>query len=141
MRTRTAFLAPLLVLALAAAGCGSSNDKSSSNTSSTKSTSSQPKSASGGASAGGGKVTAVSLKNIQFNPKSITVAAGGTVKWTNDDSVSHDVTKTGGPGPKFSSGTGNLANGATYKHVFAKAGTYQIVCTVHPGMTQTVTVK
>ena len=125
----------VLALALVAAGCGSSNS-SSSNTTKTKTKAAapaKPKST--------GKTVAVSMKNIQFNPKAVSVAKGTTVKWTNDDSVNHDVTKKAGPGPNFSSGSGNLAKGATYKQTLNTAGTIAYVCTVHPGMAGVIHVK
>lgn len=87
------------------------------------------------------RTAAVSMKEIQFQPATVTVAKGGTVTWTNDDSVPHDVTKQGGPGKEFRSGTGNLQQGDTYKQTFTQAGTVDYVCTVHPGMAGKVVVK
>ena len=82
------------------------------------------------------------MKNIQFSPKTVTISKGGSVKWTNDDSVGHDVTQKGGPGPSFRSGSaGGLSQGASFKHTFTTAGTFKYVCTVHPGMEGTVVVK
>ena len=81
------------------------------------------------------------MKNIAFNPKTVTVSKGGTVVWTNDDSVNHDVTKSSGPGPNFASGTGNMSSGSTYKQTFNTPGTIQYRCTIHPGMTGTIVVK
>jgi plastocyanin len=132
-----ALICSVLALTLVAAGCGSDNSKSS-DSGGGGSTKTQTKPASGG---GGGKPAAVSLKNIQFSPKALSVAKGTTVTWTNDDSVNHDVTKTGGPGPKFSSGSGNMAQGDTYKQKLTTPGTIKYVCTVHPGMAGTITVK
>jgi plastocyanin len=63
------------------------------------------------------------------------------VEWTNDDSVNHDVTKQTGPGPQFSSGSGDLGSGATYRVTFKAPGTVKYQCTVHPGMTGTIVVK
>jgi plastocyanin len=126
-----------LALGLVAAGCGSSDSGGGSSSSSSSSKQKAPPS--GG---GGGKTASVSLKNIAFNPTSVTVAKGGTVKWTNDDSVGHDVTKKSGPGPKFSSGpAGGMQNGDTFQQKFTTAGTIHYVCTVHPNMKATVTVK
>ena len=31
------------------------------------------------------------MKDIKFDPGTVTIKAGGTVTWTNDDSVGHDV--------------------------------------------------
>ena len=94
-----------------------------------------------GGSGAGGETAAVRMKNIEFNPKNISVTKGTRVAWTNDDSAPHDVTKTEGPGPKFSSGTGNLKRGDVYEQTFNTAGKITYVCKVHPGMEGTVTVK
>jgi plastocyanin len=97
----------------------------------------------GGGGGGGGGGTKVVMKNIQFHPAEISVSAGDTVTWTNDESVSHDVDKESGPGPQFSSGPeGGMNVGDTFKHTFDKPGTYKYICRVHaPGMAGTITVK
>ncbi|HEX8856395.1 MAG TPA: plastocyanin/azurin family copper-binding protein [Thermoleophilaceae bacterium] len=138
-----ALLASTAYLALVAAGCGGGGGNNNSGNTGGGTTSAQQStqttsSSSGG---GGGKTVKVVMKNIQFSPKDVTVTKGGTVEWTNDDSVSHDVTKSGGPGPQFASGTGNLQQGATYKQTFNTPGKITYVCTVHPGMEGTITVK
>ncbi len=66
------------------------------------------------------------MKGIAFDPEKVTVKKGGTVTWTNDESVPHDVTKEDGPGPDFSSGNGNLQQGDTYKQTFKEAGDGQL---------------
>jgi plastocyanin len=134
MRTRFVVLCSVLLVALVAAGCGSSSSSSSSTSSSKK-----PASSGGGAP----KTTAsVQLKNIAFNPTTVTIKKGGTVKWTNDDSVGHDVTKESGPGPKFKSGPkGGMQQGDTFQQKFTTPGTIHYVCTVHANMRATVVVK
>ena len=82
------------------------------------------------------------MENIQFNPDGLDVTTGTTVTWTNDESVGHDVTKTGGPGPDFSSGDpGGMGEGDTFEQTFDTPGEIDYVCTVHPNMTATITVK
>jgi len=76
------------------------------------------------------------MKNIQFAPKSVTAKVGQTVKWTNDDSVDHNVTATSGETFKSS----NFGQGANYSHKLTKAGTVKYVCTIHPGMEGTIVV-
>jgi plastocyanin len=125
----------LLAALLAAAGCGSGGGG---NTASAPATTPAP-SSSGGQSSGG--VTKVNMKNIQFDPKTLTVKKGTTVEWVNQDSVNHDVTKETGPGPQFSSGTGKIGSGDTYRVTFSSPGTVKYECTVHPGMTGTIIVK
>jgi plastocyanin len=126
------------VVALLAAGCGSSGGGGSA-TSPPASTPAPAASTSGGKAAGG--ATKVQMKNIQFDPQTVTVKKGSTVQWSNEDSVNHDVTKVSGPGPKFSSGSGNLASGDSYQQTFEAAGTIKYRCTIHPGMTGTIVVK
>ena len=95
----------------------------------------------GGSSGSGG--TSVSMQNVQFSPKDLTVNAGETITFTNDESVPHDVHKQSGPGGDFSSGPdGGMQQGDTFELKLDKPGTYDYVCHVHaPGMAGTITVK
>ena len=123
----------LLVAALVAAGCGGSS-KSSSSSSSTPATSTASSSSSGGTAApSSGKTVQITMKNIAFNPKTVTVKVGTTVKWVNEDSAPHNV--TGGP---LHSPT--IGNGGSFTYKATKAGTISYVCTIHPGMTATLNV-
>jgi plastocyanin len=130
---------PVLIAACVAlalpVGCGSDENGNGGN-SADKAPAKTTKSTTGGA-----KASAVTLKDIAINPASITVKKGATVTWTNEDSVGHDVTSTGGPA-KFKSGSsGGMAMGDTFKHTFTTPGTYKYVCTVHPNMKGTVVVR
>jgi len=118
------------------AGCGGSSSSSSkSNASSAPAAAPSSTSTSAATPAAGGAV-AVSMKNIQFSPKSVTAKVGQTVKWTNDDSVDHNVTATSGA--TFKSST--FGQGKSYSTKLTKAGTINYVCTIHPGMTGTLIV-
>jgi plastocyanin len=91
----------------------------------------------GGGGGGGGGGAEVSMEGIAFEPAEVSVGVGDTVTWTNNDSVGHDVTAD-----SFSSGDpGAMAGGDTFEHTFEEAGTFEYVCTVHPGMEGTVTVE
>ena len=114
-----------LALALAVAGCGGGDDNGSDGGSGTTTQSS---------SAGGG--VEVKLQNIQFSPKETTVKVGQKVTWVNDDSTDHDVTADSGA--DFKSDT--FGNGGTFDFTPDKAGTIRYECTIHPGMTGTLTV-
>jgi amicyanin len=131
-----------LALGLVAVGCGDDDDDegnggSAQTTEQTDTTEEETTEDSGG----GGDSAEVGMQNIQFDPSELTVAAGTTVTWTNNEDVPHDVTKESGPGEDFSSGQGNMQNGDTFEHTFEDAGTYEYVCTVHPNMTGSVTVE
>jgi|SRR5690348_4311621 len=112
----------LLVLALSTlfVACGKS---SSSNTT-------------GGGGGGGGTGSDVSIKNFAFTSNNISVTKGTTVKWTNNDGVTHTVTADDG-----SFDSGSLTNGASFSHTFSTAGTYTYHCSIHTTMTGTVTVQ
>jgi plastocyanin len=148
VKTWLALLCTCLALGLVATGCGGDdNDDSSSADSGATTSEKQPPADTGGGSGSGGatsgaKGKTVVMKDISFKPETVTVPKGGTVTWTNDDSVGHDVTKAGGPGPSWKSGDpGGLNGGDTYKQKFTAPGTVKYVCSVHPGMEGTVVVK
>jgi nitrite reductase (NO-forming) len=78
-----------------------------------------------------------------FVPAEITVPAGSTVTWTNDDSTIHTVVEGGPEGgaagePAFDSSI--IANGATWENTFDTAGEFDYYCSLHPFMTGKVTV-
>jgi plastocyanin len=131
MRRWLALLFAFMALGLVVAGCGGDDDDDGGGGGG--GASEQPSDQGGG----GGGGTAVTMEGIEFNPAEITVSAGDTVTWTNNDSVGHDVTAD-----QFSSGDpGGIGNGDTFEHTFDEAGTFDYVCTVHPGMEGTVTVE
>jgi plastocyanin len=125
----------LACLALGLAACGGDDDSGGDSGNGGSSTGQ-----SGGSSGGG---TTVSMENIQFSPKDLTVKPGETITFTNDESVPHDVHKESGPGADFSSGAdGGMQQGDTFDLKLEKPGTYEYVCHVHaPGMAGTITVK
>ena len=79
------------------------------------------------------KTVAVSITNSAFVPKSVTITAGDTVKWRNDDIVTHNVKAKNG---SFSSP--DFPPDGTYKWKARKKGRYEYNCTLHPGMTGTI---
>jgi plastocyanin len=140
MKKWLAMLLACMAFGLVVAGCGDDDDDGSGNGGGGAETQ-EPADQGGGG--GGGGATEVSMENIQFDPSEVTVAPGDTITWTNNESVPHDVQKTGGPGPEFSSGPeGGMNEGDTFEHTFDEAGTYEYVCRVHaPGMAGTITVR
>jgi plastocyanin len=138
MRKWLALLFACLAVTLIAAGCGGDDDEGGGGGGGGAAQEEQP--ADTGQAGGGG--AQVGMKNIQFEPADVTIKAGETVTWTNDEAVAHDV-EGSGKGVKFSSGEeGGMNEGDTFKFTFDKAGTYDYICRVHaPGMAGTVTVK
>jgi plastocyanin len=113
----------LLVLAIVLAGCAA---PSSAGGYGQPAATSAP--AGNGSGQAAGQTVKVSLKDFAFAPKVLTVTAGTTVEWHNDDSTAHTVTADNG-----SFDSGNLGQGATYRFTFAKAGTYAYYCRYHGG--------
>jgi plastocyanin len=72
--------------------------------------------------------TSVGIANFAFSPAAITVKAGSTVTWTNQDEDAHTVAISGSPASQ------PLQNGDTFTHTFAQPGTYSYLCTIHPYM-------
>ena len=137
-----AMLLSCLALGLTLAACGDDDeDESGGGAADTE----QPAPTGGGdeqESASAGKSVEITIKNFAFIPTTQEVEKGATVTWVNEDKAGHDVTKTGGPGPDFSSGEpGGLAKGDSYKETITAAGKIDYVCTVHPNMKATLTVK
>lgn len=82
-----------------------------------------------------GNGTAVTIANFAFTPQSVTIKAGGTVTWTNQDSTQHDPTGQGGIAAPA------LSQGQSYSVTFSTPGTYKYICKIHPSMTGEVVVK
>jgi plastocyanin len=80
--------------------------------------------------------TSIEIKDYAFTPPTLTVSAGTTVTWTNNDAVPHTATASDGT---FDSG--NLNPGQSFAFTFAKPGDYAYACQYHAGMTGTIVVK
>ena len=85
-----------------------------------------------------GPVQHVKIDNFSYEPRSVTIAPGTKVVWTNRDDVPHTATSTAKP-KAFDSRT--LDTDQSFEFVFTKPGTYEYYCAVHPKMTATIIVK
>lgn len=77
------------------------------------------------------------INNTQFYaPPEVQIAAGSSIKWTNDDNVIHTVTQ-GKPSEGANStgfNSGPIQPGGTFVHFFDESGTVDYYCTIHPHM-------
>ena len=64
-------------------------------------------------------------KSYKFAPAAITVVAGSTVTWTNDDNFTHSVRIEGGE-PLV------MKPGESVQHTFDAPGTFRYDCSFHP---------
>ena len=75
------------------------------------------------------------MENMRFTPDTLTLRRGDRVVWRNNDLVPHSATAA----KVFDSGS--IEPGKSWSTTLRKAGTVAYVCTFHPGMTATLTVK
>lgn len=78
----------------------------------------------------------VTITNFSFTPATLTVAAGDTVVFTNEDRAPHTATADNG-----SFDTGNLRRGDSASITFASAGSLSYACRFHPNMKGTISVS
>jgi plastocyanin len=74
------------------------------------------------------RASAVSIQDNFFLPAEITIPVGTTVTWTNRGRVAHTTTDAG------VWDSGRIPPGGSFSAVFAVAGTFDYVCTIHPEM-------
>jgi plastocyanin len=87
------------------------------------------------ASAGATPPFQVKIQNFVFDPRPLTVPAGTTVTWTNEDDIPHTVTTED---RRIKSPV--LDTGDKFSFTFDKPGSYTYFCSLHPHMTGTVVV-
>jgi plastocyanin len=83
-----------------------------------------------------GPGAAVTIDNFTFAPTPLTVSAGATVTWTNDDDIPHTVRAVDG---SFHSKAMDTAD--SFSFTFSKPGVYNYFCSLHPKMVGQVIVK
>lgn len=128
----------VVVIVLAVGGWLAFGNKSNNNSSSSNSSATQNSNTSNKANqtSPSGQV---SIQNMLFTPSQVTIAKGGSVTWTNNDSITHtvvdDLSNVGGPA------SGDIAPGQSYTFTFNKTGSFQYHCSIHPSMRGTIVVK
>jgi plastocyanin len=78
----------------------------------------------------------VTIDNFAFAPPTMTVNAGTTVIWKNEDDSPHRIGDKNGT---FKSAA--LDTDDTFSHTFAAPGEYPYICTIHPYMIGKIIVK
>ena len=97
--------------------------------------------------------TVVMIQNYAFNPAQLTVTAGTTVTWINQDNIGHTVTEGNPDSPKTPSqrafdssggtegaGVVTIAPGKSYSFTFTTPGEYDYYCIPHTFMRGHITV-
>jgi plastocyanin len=115
-----------LICAGAIAACGGSSSPSS------PSGSSQSRNQGNTIFIGGGSSGATTNA---FGANPLTIAAGTTLTWVNEDNVTHTATANGN---QFN---GNINPGGSFSFTFSQTGSFPYRCTLHPNMVGTVVVQ
>ncbi|MDE3061047.1 MAG: cupredoxin domain-containing protein [Pseudomonadota bacterium] len=82
----------------------------------------------------------VDQTNSRFDPTSVTIKAGDTLRFKNSDAYTHNVTVTSPLGEKTDAGM-EKPQEATVAYKFRDPGQYMVRCTIHPMMKLSVTVE
>jgi amicyanin len=80
---------------------------------------------------------AVAIANFTFAPQKLTVKAGTTVTWTNNDDIPHGIASANAAFTRSKA----MDTDDRYSFTFTTPGTYDYFCYVHPHMTGTIVVE
>ena len=78
----------------------------------------------------------VKIDNFTFEPEKLTIKAGTTVTWKNEDDIPHTIASAT---KAFKSKA--LDTDDSFSFTFATPGTYEYFCSLHPHMTGTIVVE
>ncbi|MES1164099.1 MAG: plastocyanin/azurin family copper-binding protein, partial [Rhizobacter sp.] len=79
--------------------------------------------------------TRVSIANFAFMPGDLTISAGESIEWRNDDGAPHGLLFRDG-----AAGEAVMLPGARFSRRFDQPGSYEYACSIHPYMTAKITV-
>ena len=85
---------------------------------------------------GAGGAATVQIANFRFGPPALSVTAGTTVIWKNEDDSPHRIADTTGA---YASPA--LDTNDSFTHTFATPGVYKYICSLHPYMKGEIVVK
>ncbi|MFD3706267.1 plastocyanin/azurin family copper-binding protein [Nocardia sp. NPDC058658] len=80
----------------------------------------------------------VEVDNMKFSPADATIKVGETVTWKFSDKAPHNVQ---GIGDKSMVINSPITDKGEWSYTFTQPGTYRYMCTIHPDMRGTITVK
>jgi amicyanin len=78
----------------------------------------------------------VKIDNFTFDPPQLTIPAGTTVTWVNEDDIPHALATTN---KAFKSQA--LDTDDKFSFTFTAPGTYEYFCSLHPHMKATIVVE
>lgn len=124
----------ILLAAGAPAGCGDDDEETTGASAETATSGGET-----AAPAGEAQPSAeTAIADFEYDPDPVTIEAGGSVTWTNEDTASH--TASSDDGAPAECDTGTLDKGDSKKLTLDAPGTYAYHCDFHATMTATVEV-
>jgi len=78
----------------------------------------------------------VTIKNFDYSPMELDIKPGTTVVWKNLDGEPHTIASTDG---MFRSPA--LDQNDSYSFTFNRPGVFKYICSIHPKMKATITVR
>lgn len=81
----------------------------------------------------------VDQHDLMFSPAALTISVGDTVRFTDSDRITHNITIVYPDGSTVDKGMDRYGEDIIVH--FTKAGAYQVRCLIHPMMHMTITVK
>lgn len=82
-----------------------------------------------------GQTVTVTIADMAFSPAEITISAGDTVRWRNDDFLDHTATESSDAWEVA------LKTGASAERAFPEPREVKYYCRFHPNMTGTIRVR
>jgi len=82
---------------------------------------------------------AVDQHDLKFVPGNVTINVNDTIRFTDSDHITHNITISGPDGRSEDKGMDRYGQDIIVP--FAKPGLYKVRCHIHPTMAMTVTVK
>jgi len=80
-------------------------------------------------------VIEVNIKDFAFDPETVKISPGTTVRWINKDDSVHTIVFDDGVA------SGKLKKGDAFERTFSEKGVYNYYCPIHPSMKGTVIVE
>ncbi|MFB6153763.1 MAG: plastocyanin/azurin family copper-binding protein [Halodesulfurarchaeum sp.] len=133
MDRRTFLRAGMSVGALGVAGCTTGSGSGSRTTPTVTVTSTTTTSGTEVAEDQHGTTKTVTMSGTDFDPRTLSISPGTTVRWENTGTIGHTVTAArltdGAASWSFASDT--IRGGGLTSHTFEEAGVYTYYCTIH----------
>ncbi|HKS89248.1 MAG TPA: cupredoxin family copper-binding protein [Stellaceae bacterium] len=78
----------------------------------------------------------IEIQNMKFSPAILTITAGATVTWVNEDQMPHTIADR-----ERAFRSAALDTKDSFSHTFATPGEFTYFCTLHPMMVGKIVVK